>query len=111
MGGLGFPLGPTTYPLSPHYINPRWGTLAHSFPPLPLFLLAWLPRLELCQWVEEKPPIPDAVALPDFQLNPPSSAALLEWSSDDVYTPYVCNPSRALHVRRYFSSTGTTTRP
>jgi hypothetical protein len=73
--------------------------LAYSFPLLPLFLLTWFPLLELRQQVEGKPPIPDAVALPDFQLNPPSSAALLDWSPDDIYTPYVCNPSEALHVR------------
>jgi hypothetical protein len=41
-----------------------------------------------------------AAALPDFQLNPPSSAALLDQSPDDVYTMYACNPSEALHVRR-----------
>jgi hypothetical protein len=34
--------------------------------------------LELHKWVEGKSPVSDIVALPDFQLNPPSSAALLE---------------------------------
>jgi hypothetical protein len=34
-------------------------------------------------------------------LNPPSFAALLDWSPDDVYTPYVCNPSEVLHMRHY----------
>jgi hypothetical protein len=45
------------------------------------------------QQVEGKPPVLDAVALPDFQLNPPSFAALLDQSPDDVYTSYACNPS------------------
>jgi hypothetical protein len=38
----------------------------------------------MCQQVEGKPHVPDAVALPNFQLNPPSSTALLEQSPDDV---------------------------
>jgi hypothetical protein len=34
-------------------------------------------------------------------LNPPSSATLLDRSSNDVYTPYVCNPSEVLHLWHY----------
>jgi hypothetical protein len=48
-----------------------------------------------------KPPVRNAVALPDFQPNLPSSAALLDRSLNDVYTPYVCNPSKALPVQCY----------
>jgi hypothetical protein len=39
-----------------------------------------------------------------------SSAALLDWSPDDVYTPCMCNPSEALLLRCWSSSTGTNTR-
>jgi hypothetical protein len=40
--------------------------------------MTWFPRLELRQRVEGKPPVPDVVMLLDFQLNPPSSVALLD---------------------------------
>jgi hypothetical protein len=58
-----------------------------------------------------KPLVPDVVALPDFQRNSPSSAALLDRSPDNVYTPYVCNPLEAPLVRCWSSSASTTTRP
>jgi hypothetical protein len=109
-GGLGFDPRAGHQAPSPHYITPQ-GVLAHSIPSLPLFLLTSLPCLELCQQVKGKPLVPDTVVLPDFQPNPPSSAALLEQSPDNVYTLYMCNPSEALHVRCWSSSTSMTTWP
>jgi hypothetical protein len=43
--------------------------------------------------------------------NPCSSTALLDRSPDDVYTPYVCNPSEVPLVRCWSSSASMTTRP
>jgi hypothetical protein len=44
-------------------------------------------------------------------LSPSSSAASLHRSLDDVYTPYMCNPSEVLHLQYSSSSTCSTTWP
>jgi hypothetical protein len=94
----GAPLG-EVLPSPSAYIKAPQDPLAHSFLSLPLFLLAWLPRLEPCQRVEGNPLFRTMLRCRISSLSPPSSAALLDRNPDDVYTPYVCNPSEALLVR------------
>jgi hypothetical protein len=69
---------------------PRTTWLMHSLS-RPLFPLTWLPRLELCQWVEGNLSCRTPSCCPISSLNPPSSAALLDQSPNDIYTPYMCN--------------------
>jgi hypothetical protein len=73
--------------------------------------MAWLACLELCQRVRGNSMCRTSSRYRISSPNPSSSTALLDRSPDDVYTPYVCNPSEALLMRRWSSLTGTTTRP
>jgi hypothetical protein len=57
--------------------------------------------LELCQRVEGKPSCRTSSRYRISSLNPSSSAALLDRSPDNVYTPYVCNSSEVPHLRHY----------
>jgi hypothetical protein len=82
-------------------MNPPGGSLDDSFLSLPLFLLTWLPHLGLCQWVEGNLSCRTPSRWRISSLNPPSSAALLNQSPDDVYTPYVCNSSEVPLLRHY----------
>jgi hypothetical protein len=83
------------------YIKASQVPLAHWFLSLPLLHLAWLPHLEMCQRVEGNLLFWMLSNCRISNLNPPSSAALLDRSPDDVYTPYVCNPSEVPHLRHY----------
>jgi hypothetical protein len=75
--------------------------LAPSFLSLPLFLLAWLPCLKLCQRVKGNLLSRTPSRCWFSSLNQHSSAALLDRSPDNVYTLYVCNPSEVPLVRHY----------
>jgi hypothetical protein len=106
----GRPRGGATCPPPRLYKGPQ-DSLAQYPISFPLLFLAWLPCLELCQRVDGNSTCRTPSHCQNSSPNPSPSAALLDRSPDDVYTPYVCNPSEALLVRRWSSSTGTTTRP
>jgi hypothetical protein len=98
-GALGFPRGWRTPTPSTAYINPPgvpW--LIHSLS-LPLFFLTWLTCLE--HRVEGNSSCQTSSCCQISSLNPSSSAVLLDWSPNDVYTPHVCNHLEAPLVRCY----------
>jgi hypothetical protein len=88
-------------PPGSHYIKPPIAPLAHSSPSLPLFFLAWLPHLELCQRVRGNSTCQTPSRYQISSLNPSSSAALLDQIPDGIYTPYVCNSSEVPHLWHY----------
>jgi hypothetical protein len=102
---LGCPLGEAhpgeVLPSCSAYIKAPQDPLAHSFLSLPFFLLTWLPHLELCQRVEGNLSFRTPSRYRISSMNPPSSAALLDRSPDDVYTPCVCNSSEVPLLRHY----------
>jgi hypothetical protein len=85
--------------------------LAHSFHLFIPSSLAWLPRLELRPQVRGNSMCRTLSRCWISSPSPSSSATSLDWSPDDVYTPYVCNPSEVLHLWHSSLSTCMTTRP
>jgi hypothetical protein len=88
-----------------HYTNPSIALLAHSSLSLPLFFLAWLPCLELCQRVRGNYTCRTPSRWQISSQNPSSSVALLDQSPNDVYRSYVCNslevpPCGTMSLRR-----------